>query len=221
MLAKEPAERPASASAALEQLEQSLRAAGIPVLAPPLRLARPQTEPAMATRPERDPDVAHSGNASGIRRTRVASLLAWGLLVLGVIAGVLLVARLGGRQQRQAPVVVTQVVEPAAPVAEKANVELTPTAAAHPAAVALVRLRLHVMPPNAQVRIGDRGPLPVSEPLQVTRSDSEIVLSLEARGYEPKTLRIVPDRDLELEATLRAAAPRPAKRVSRDLENPF
>jgi hypothetical protein len=59
--------------------------------------------------------------------------------------------------------------------------------------------------------------------LQLDYGAETLELTLEARGHASRSVRVVPDRDLEIDATLEKAAARPSKRgpLSRDLENPF
>lgn len=103
MLAKEPAQRPPTAGAAFEGLELAVREAGLHVPEAPLRLVRPEPPAvgeAAATSAGTSVRASSLGalarDASGIKRTHRASLLAWGLLAVGVIAGVALVLRISG-----------------------------------------------------------------------------------------------------------------------------
>jgi hypothetical protein len=60
-------------------------------------------------------------------------------------------------------------------------------------------------------------------PLSLAGSGVPVELTLEAPGHLAKTLRVVPDHDLELPVSLERAPARAGKRgtASGDLENPF
>jgi serine/threonine protein kinase len=106
MLAKDRTERPASATAALQQLEQAARAAGLTLA--PLSLPRSQRPPAEQAPTEEDLRGSGRGQSGSLgpherstsaKRDGRASLLPWGLLALGIAGGGILVLSLGtGRE---------------------------------------------------------------------------------------------------------------------------
>jgi len=251
MLAKLPAERPASAGAAFAQLESAAHEAAIDVPTGALRLPRPEP-----TTPAPSADVAQSGargssvapherSASGIVRSRRASALSWGLLAVGVIGGALLVGRLGGGDNDDADTSMAGAIAPtpAEPGAVPAAGSLAPAAttaaaaapaagaspgaaepvAPAPAAPAAVQLRVQGAPPGAQVKLGDRVLGDAPGPLAIEHGTQPIELTVEARGYAPRAFTLTPDRDATIDAVLDKLAPRRNKRgpLSRDLENPF
>jgi len=223
MLAKDPADRPSSVGAAFAELEEAARAAGINVEAGFPHLPRP-TLPAPA-----DPALSYVGVADGglplsevgSRKGLRQAFLAGGLLVL--LAGGGLYSLLGkgpsdgaalasaadaGGLMSSAPVLSVAPPEPSfAKVPEKQKAELT----------------LNGVPDGTRVLLGDEllGETPAKVPLRFGSDPLELTLS--ARGYENKTVRVVPNGAVELTVTLvkpAVRAPQP-KRVSKDLENPF
>jgi serine/threonine-protein kinase len=71
--------------------------------------------------------------------------------------------------------------------------EATPTSA--PSAVVM---RLIVTPSDADVLLDDHRVGSANEPIVLPRSDKTLALRVEKKGYEARTLWIVPDRDLEI-----------------------
>jgi serine/threonine-protein kinase len=239
MLAKDPIERPASAGAAFRQLELAAEAAGITLA--PLALPRPANRPAEEHASGADAPGnrgassslgPHERNASGMKETRHASVLPWGLLALGVAGGVVVVMTLGSGRDPSAPTVpsAASVALPSAqappldrPPPAEATHAASAAAAIEQATPARIRLVLKGAPPRTRVRVDGRLLGDASEPLTVSSSAVPAAITLEAPGYLPKTLHVVPDRDLELPATLERAPPRSGRRgtASGDLENPF
>jgi len=241
MLAKAPAQRPSSAGLALRQLEQAAADAGL-VVASPLRLTRPSPRSGEPTHGEHVGSGASSAagssarDASGIKRKHSASLLAWGLLALAVVGGGGLVLVLGGTSASG-----PSASGPAsAPAGEAAPAPTPPTPAlpSHPSSSAAtppraappvrpqpasVRLVLEGAPPDARVRVGEELLGAASQPLSLPRGSTEVQIAIEAPGYKPRTVAVIPDRDLELSATLQREPARSAKprKTSSDLENPF
>jgi eukaryotic-like serine/threonine-protein kinase len=243
MLAKLPAERPASAGTAFEQLERAAREAGIEVPAGALRLPRPApiaAAPSAAGEPSgaRGQSVAPlERRASGTVRSRRASALSWGLLLSGVIGGALLVGRLGGGAEDAArdatsPAAGSPPAAANAPGAVPATAQVAPAAEPQPASAEVtapaaaagpIQLRVSGVPAGARVKLGDRVLGDANEPMTLERGAQPIELTVEARGYAPRTFSLTPDRDATIEAPLEKLAPRRGKRgpLSRDLENPF
>ncbi|HMI92373.1 MAG TPA: protein kinase, partial [Polyangiales bacterium] len=218
MLAKLPAERPASAGAAYAQLESAAREAGIEVPAGALHLPRPApTSPAPGPEPAqsgaRSGSVApHERSASGIVRSRRASALSWGLLALGVIGGALLVGRLGGGgagdSSSTAATPTAPGAVPAAGSQPPARAATSPAAGANPPAEPVtttpvaVQLRVHGAPPGALVKLGDRVLGDAPGPLALEYGSQPIELTVEARGYAPRAFTLTPDRDATIDAQL-------------------
>jgi serine/threonine-protein kinase len=240
MLAKDRAQRPASAGAAFQQLEQAAHAAGLTVARLELpRPERPQGEPASdgdrqeSVRGQSSTLGPHERSAQSKREGRT-SILPWALLALGIVGGGVLVVTLGAGRDPS-----TSIGAPSAPplpsarvpagtaaasaVATPAAPSAAQTPSSEPAAPALVRLVLQGAPPGTRVRVDGRLVGAASEPLSLTGGAVPVEITLEAPGHLPKALRVVPDHDLSLPATMERAPARPVKHgtTSGDLENPF
>jgi serine/threonine-protein kinase len=225
MLSKLPADRPASAGQAFEQLERAARAAGIDVAPVALHLPRPSPRPPAPEAPAsgmRPSSVAaHERSAERAGHAR-APLIGWGLLLAGVLVSAVVIGRLGGGKEPEPATAIAPTAEPAAepktavPAAERG----TGTA---PAAHDAVKLLLHGAPAGAMVKLGERELGPAAEPIALDYGTTPIELTIEARGFAPRVLQVTPDHDLGLDATLTRAARSGKNRgpVSRDLENPF
>jgi serine/threonine-protein kinase len=237
MLAKDPAQRPASAGAAFQQLEQAARAAGLTLAR--LELPRPQRQPveALSTESSRGQSGSlgpHERSAASKRDGR-ASVWPWGLLALGLAGGVGVVLTLGrGRDASTSSgsLAASSSVSSASAASGSAASSAVdaPASAGAPQSAspegtvpATVRLVLRGAPPAARVRVDGRLLGTASEPLSLSGSGVPVELTLEAPGHLAKTLRVVPDHDLELPVSLERAPARAGKRgtASGDLENPF
>ena len=184
---------------------------------PSARAMRQALKPFMdaAESPPRDPaeataaDAALSSMAIALRSRR--PLLMAIALALGLMAGLALAVTRSylsaepDESARATPPVV--IVAPAAPSA--------------PSAPDRVRVVFPGAPPGAQVA-GAEGPLGAAEAgIELLRGDAPVPLRLEAPGYRPRTIEVVPSADRSVEVKM-GKRPRPKKRKSRnDLENPF
>ena len=83
-----------------------------------------------------------------------------------------------------------------------------------------VQLTVSGAPEGALVKLGDRVLGEAPGPIALERGAAPLELTVSARGHEPRTFSLTPDRDATLEAPLQKLAAR-RKKVSRDLENPF
>jgi serine/threonine-protein kinase len=238
MLAKKPESRPASAGQAFAQLEEAALSAG---LAPAsLRLPRPQPRPAdtAAAGEERTRRASSVGlssslgpqarDASTSPRARYVSFLIGGLLAVGT-SGAIWMLWMGGAGRGASAGADSSALPPApvprAPASQQPATLDVPgaLASAPPESPPRVRLTVRGAPEGAVVKLGDRLIGPAAEPSWLDRGPGSVVLTLEARGYLPRALTVVPHRDHELDAPMERVPPRPPRRgsASRDLENPF
>jgi hypothetical protein len=247
MLSKKPELRPASAGQAFAQLEEAALLAGLAPVS--LRLPRPQPRPGEGApdappraphephqidgegRPRRASSVGLSSSlgpqardASSIPAARYVSLAIGGLLAVGVVFGIWMMMT-GGAGQAASPGAASGALAlgpvPSAAASAPPAVQGTPSA---PLESLSPRVRVTIRAPEgAVVKLGDQLIGPAAEPAWLVRGPETVVLTLEARGYLQRTLKVVPDRDLELDAPMDRAPPRPARRgaVPSDLENPF
>jgi eukaryotic-like serine/threonine-protein kinase len=226
MLAKEPADRPHSVGAAFAELEEAARSAGINVEAGFPHLPRP-TLPAPA-----DESLSYTvaensvstASAQGQSRTRLRqALIAGGLLVL--LAGGGLYSLLGNDRVNDSALASANDAVPSAPVPSVAPVVPNPTVArsADEPKQQAAELTLSGVPDGTRVLLGDEllGETPGKIPLRFGSEPLELTLS--SRGYENKTVRVVPNGAVALNVTLVKSVVRsqPPHRVSKDLENPF
>lgn len=227
MLAKEAADRPASVGAAFAELEEAARSAGINVEAGFPHLPRP-TLPAPP-----DESLSYAGvaeNSVGARseadgsQTRLRqAIIAGALLVL--LAGGGLYSLLGKERGENSALASAGDAVPSAPAPSVANAPLPPPAARSVEAPTplVAELTLLGVPDGTRVSLGDEplGETPAKIPLRFGSEALELTLS--ARGYESKTVRVVPNGSVSLNVTLVKSVVRapPPHRVSKDLENPF
>ena len=115
-------------------------------------------------------------------------------------------------------------VAPSAPAPSVGAVPSPPSAARSvEAAKPVAELTLQGVPDGTRVSLGDEllGETPAKIPLRFGSQPVELTLS--ARGYENKTVHVVPNGAVSLNVTLVKSVVRapPPHRVSKDLENPF
>jgi eukaryotic-like serine/threonine-protein kinase len=235
MLAKEPSARPDSVGEALAELREAAERAGhripdsLPRLTKPVRSSLPAND---TTPRELNPGSANTrpaltpadGGRDGMVRTNGATSrrgvvgwpfwLAVGVLGVGVTFLGTSSLRSNGwpspessappRASPATPSVVAIVSAPAQPVAAPATVEVT----------------LRGAPSGA--RITHRGEWlgAAPGPIELTRNEQPVELTISAPGYESGRVTIVPDRPLRVEVSLKRRAARPGK-IPRDLESPF
>jgi serine/threonine protein kinase len=226
MLAKEPADRPHSVGAAFAELEEAARSAGINVEAGFPHLPRP-TLPAPA-----DESLSYTvaensvstASEQGQSRTRLRqAFIASGLLVL--LAGGGLYSLLGNDRVNDSALASANDAVPSAPVPSVAPVVPNPTVArsADEPKPQAAELTLSGVPDGTRVLLGDEllGETPGKIPLRFGAEPLELTLS--SRGYENKTVRVVPNGAVALNVTLVKSVVRSQQphRVSKDLENPF
>lgn len=225
MLAKDPAARPSSVRAALQELEQAARDAGLEVpeglphlprtnIPPPAKLDRVSSQ----DETELDSPVAPGAGVSTSRRA-----LFWvgglALIAAGAASVYPLVAqRPIDRKGRP------ELPEPRASFAAAApHPSLEAPAIPDGAAPRAVALTLRGAPVGAIVMLGTEHLGEAPGPVSIPYGSAPVALTITARGYQSKTVEVVPNGPVALEVTLskvtRAGRKSPA--VSADLEDPF
>jgi serine/threonine-protein kinase len=244
MLEKEPDQRPSSAGEAIDALIAAAREAGIavgsaasarasgrsvtPLSAPErARLARAETvvSPGEAGRTF---IPAESDVAGGPRRR---TLLVAAVAAVGLLAGaavVVLVAQSRGPASASAPAPASApALAPAsasalgpAPTLGPASASAPPPPVALPANVA-VTVESNVA--GASVWLGAKRLGDAAGVLALPRGDRAVTLTVKADGYAPSSVDVVPTGDVVVAVKLvkLAASSGSARRVSKDLENPF
>ena len=237
MLAKEPGDRPASAGEAIEALVAAAEQAGIAigarasVASPKLPIAsvRPSAAatvpfPRRAASDSERPGRTFMGAERDVphRPGRRTLLLVAGVAAIGVTAGAAGV------------VMATRSSAPARPdlaVTSHPSTSVPAGSQATSLPSAVVRLDILVTVesnvPGASVWLGANRLGDTSSPVHLPRGADKLTLTIKADGYAPSTVDVVPSEDvvvavkLAKPATVGVPAASTARRVSKDLENPF
>jgi serine/threonine-protein kinase len=234
LMRKDPAARPATLGEALRSLEHvatgELAAAGEPSRS--MRLATAETPSSLPELPaftsgNRTPSssgvTARSATGPGdsprpaaaaalrtgapTRWTAPHRLLAVGALGAAVVGGAVLVTRPAGQPQSPAPAPVEPApLATAARNAGSASAEARPGVAVARVEPADVFLTIAGTPPNTEVRRS--GVLVGIAPgrVELPRSATEVILVLNADGFVPETLSVIPSEDLTRTVALRPRA---------------
>jgi serine/threonine-protein kinase len=234
MLAKDPQDRPASASAALRELELSAQGAGVTLGGGLPWLPRPtNTTPAGSTL-ESDATVEQSGlrDASAVvaeRNAKRRRLLVGAGVFLVLAVGLAFALRPDSDPQSAAPpeppVVVPAAKTPVVSQPSAAGVAARTDAPPQPEATEkdpTVPLMLRGVPDGAEVWLGDDKLGEAPGPIALPRGDELLRLSVRGRGFGPRMLSVTPN--VPLDVTLPARSKTGASKrdtLSRDLENPF
>jgi len=233
MLAKLPAERPASAGAALAGLEKAARLLGMTLASGPPWLPRPavtelEASPLIGSASTEDAGegpVSALRSVSGAIQRAAASRRRLTAVVIAVLAVSLGAVALTLVQQGESP---AQQAPPAAAAKAPAPANPPPAApptkpAATPVLPAQVALTLQGPPGGAVVRQGDRILGDAASPVLLPYGLEPIELTLAAKGYQTRSFTVTPSAPLELRLTLEPSKRRQGKRgaLPGDLENPF
>jgi serine/threonine-protein kinase len=237
MLAKLPAARPASAGAALLELEKAARLLGMTLASGPPWLPRPavtefEAAPAIGSAStELASDTPVSAlravsrgieRATGSRRRLTAVVIA--VLAVSLAAVVLTMVRQRPTTPPEA-LPPSGVAEAPAPVSPPPRALPPPAPAPElpPAPPEQVALTLQGPPGGAVVRLGDRILGDAASPILLPYGTEPLELTVAAKGYETRKVTVTPNASLELHLTLEPIKRRPGKRsaLPRDLENPF
>jgi hypothetical protein len=249
MLAKEPAGRPSSAGAALDDLERAAREAGLTPREGLPWLPRPTSETPAEPGMGSAVTVAESGMREGQREAEPAPRRA--RLVVGVGALAVLAALASTYWFTSRPVSVesktaapahalpaeppspsrtadkaagaetSQPATPAQPVAAPAPAPAAPVPPSQPERQ--VALIVRGAPDGAAVLLGDRKLGVTPGPILLPYGEQPVVLKVVVPGSAPKTLSVTPSAPLDValpsEKSSRARSKRGA--LPHDLENPF
>jgi eukaryotic-like serine/threonine-protein kinase len=235
MLAKVPAERPASAGVALVELEKAARLLGMTLASGPPWLPRPAVTEfeavpvsgSASTEATGETPVSELRAASGaIARAAVArrrlTMAVIAVLAVSLGAVMLTMLRRGGTPPADAPPPAGTAVAPG-PANPPPPEAPPPEPAPRPAAPEQVALTLHGPPSGAIVRHGDRIMGDAASPILLPYGVEPLELSVAAKGYETRSVTVTPNAALELRLTLEPSKRRPGRRgaLPRDLESPF
>jgi serine/threonine-protein kinase len=227
MMAKEPAHRPASIGAALDELAT---AANMPVM-PRVQSSRSAlaetlpTDPPPPVRIVTGDDAAPSAQTFLGAEADVVPPRRSRLWILGVVAAVVALGGFGG---------VAMIIKAKAPAAaasgivQNTSISAPPPAAssAPPPAVtaekpSVVEVRVEGAPAGAKV-LADGKELGAAPGPFKMKPGVAVKLTITAKGYKPRDVEVVPERDLSVPVTLdkQAAAPVGPKNptINRDLE---
>ncbi len=232
MLAKEPAERPATVLAAIDKLTEAAAQAGLAEARSLPSLAIPSGPGAMtpASLPsrsalefasgdtvvaaERSQTFAGTERMSGATRKGIGvPLAALGVLVLaGAGVAVYLLGRGNDGVAAAPPAASSHAATSAAPTvtaspepSAAATTAVTPaTSSASPSTVTL---RLSVQPKDAEVFLGAKKLGSASSPIELPFGRSKITLTLSHPGYEQLKLDVTPDKDVAEAAVLERLRP--------------
>jgi hypothetical protein len=160
---------------------------------------------------------AADGAPTRLRQT----FLAGGLLVLLAAGG--LYSLLGKERGENSALASAGDVAPSAPAPSVGAVPSPASAARSVQEPLVAELTVQGVPDGTRVSLGDEllGETPAKIPLRFGSQPVELTLS--ARGYDNKTVHVVPNGAVSLNVTLVKSVVRapPPHRVSKDLENPF
>ncbi len=215
LMHKEPAQRPPDLVTAVRALEQ---AAGLSSTSQHAAATTPtglvQIPASITGRP-----TAATATAAATARTmppppaqrRWWPFVALGLAVVaGGIAFVLVSSRGAAKDEprRDAgavtdPVATTKPSIDAAVVAQPPDAAETPNVPVADAAAATVTVEITGTPPGTEVKVGERHVGTAPGPIVLTRGEYEVVLTLSAPRYQPRELRVMPDRDTREKVTLK------------------
>jgi eukaryotic-like serine/threonine-protein kinase len=239
MLAKDPAKRPATLGAALEELARAARGAGHEVQVPANRSGKMRSGDAVLSSeptlpkgmtPSQFAEIASADTLArattasigtpalpgGRRSPRVALYLGGGAVIVALAVWV------ATRPRHEPPPAASVVAAPQPPVSE-APPAPTPTKVAAPAPPPVPReieLTVESVPKNVDVYLGEEKLGAAPGPLHLERGTRSVELVLKASGYVSRTIRFTPSANGVVSATLQkvARAPRPGSTKKSELE---
>jgi hypothetical protein len=221
MLAKEPADRPASALEALDALQEAAARAGLAIGADVRALPRPTPVAAEPSAFEAEATVEQSGMREGHASQPGARWRRWMWVALLPLVGV---SWFFGDSNHE-PEAAQSIVQPA-----QLQPSAAPAQAPQPAAEAPppqpppapepVRIRIRGAARGAEVFLGDRKLGAAEDEVLVPYGDTPVQLTVTAPGRPSRTVQVTPNAAAEIDVPPeKRAAKRPV--FSRDLENPF
>ena len=222
MLEKDRTLRPPTVGEAFAELEAAARKAGLSIVEGLPHLPRPSAPPKAEA--ESATSFPAFANASTVREpgsSRPSMLwLAGGLLVVVALAA--LYPLLGRESKAPESAVLIPALEASGTASVAATDVITPPAVPTLAGAApekTVEITLRGVPDGATVLAFDK---PIGEtpgPVRVPEGQKEIELTVVARGFRPKSVKLVPSASREVTLTLTKLAPQ--QKLSKDLEDPF
>jgi len=242
MLEKNPADRPATAGAAIAALKRAAEQAGFVVPAEPPRLPRParasrlddavglhstgRSEPFTGADQlgserglEREVGL-RTGDTQAARRSAVLPVLAL-LVVLG--AGAAYVVTRANRDKEGQVGAVPSADAPAAPISA-ASVEEAPIAPVSPQPKPFVDVVVQGAPRGARVLFDGKPIGDAPGPVQLPTGDATVQLTVTAPGYETGRVAVIPNQSTSATVMMKKRASSPASSregIPSDLENPF
>jgi len=225
MLAKDPAERPASLTAAIDAVVEAARGAGIEVPSVAMRssekLPRVDTSPNLTPAEQAvfsqattmmQPDVvpATTGSSSGTqpkatlkstpdavpsRRSKVL------VVALGAglfVAGIAVATMYLSRGGPDAVAAHPPPPPPSPPLPAKPPPEPTVV----PEAPLEIELHVQSTPENVEVHLGERKLGVAPGPIKIPRGDAPIELTFSAKGHQPKSVSVEPNHNILIPITL-------------------
>jgi serine/threonine protein kinase len=211
MLEKTPQKRPESAGAAIEELAEAARRAGIAIPASGVRMPMPslRTQPAQGAITT-DPSSSNAGtlNASSAetlqsveprRKVFVAAAAIAGLLTLGAL-GLMITMKKDRKPNKgtTAAASVTESVGLAVPVASSSSPIVVP------APPTRVKLKVSATPPNVEVFQGERKlGLATDADLELERGSAPVSLTFKLKGFKEKSLEVDPKKDVDVSVELK------------------
>ncbi|MRG96586.1 serine/threonine-protein kinase [Polyangium spumosum] len=239
MLAKDPAERPPSVTAAIDAVVEAARAAGIEVPSVATRSSeklprvesRPNLTPAeqaifsQATtmmQPEVAPATTGSPSVDGAKETlrstpdatpsRRSKVLVVALGVGLFVAGIVVAMLYMSRGGPDAVAANPPLPPPPPPPTLPALPPPEPTVV--PEAPVEIELRVQATPENVEVHLGERKLGVAPGPFKIPRGDTPVELTFSAKNHQSKSVSVEPNHNILIPITLdkekAAAPPRPA-----------
>jgi serine/threonine protein kinase len=209
MLEKSPQKRPPSAGAAVEELAEAARRAGIAIPESGVRMPLPslRTQPAQGAITT-DPSSANAGtlNASSAETLHSAEPRRKWFVVAAAVAGVLALGAVGVMtmkkdrkpNKQRAVASVTEIVGTSAPVAASSSPSVVP------AAPTKVKLKVSATPPNVEVFLGDQKlGLASDADLELDRAEAPVSLTFKLKGFKEKSLEVDPKKDVDVSVELK------------------
>lgn len=213
MLEKTPQKRPPSAGAAVEELAEAARRAGIAIPESGVRMPMPslRTQPAQGAITT-DPSSVNAGtlNASSAetlasaeprRKVFVAAAAIAGVLAIGALV-VTITMKGSNRKANKESRAVAAVTESAG--GAKVPVPATSGPVVEPAPPAKVKLKVSATPPNAEVYLGEQKlGLASDTDLELERSNGPVSLTFKLKGFREKSVEVDAKKDVDVSVELK------------------
>ncbi|MDI1450757.1 serine/threonine-protein kinase [Polyangium sp. 6x1] len=230
MLAKDPAERPASVTAAIDAVVDAARAAGIEVPSVATRsseklprvdtpagltpaqqavfgqattMMQPDAAPATTSSPSGEQPKATLRSTPDAMPSRRSSVLFVALGAALFVAGIVVATLYASRG---GPDAVAAHPPPPPPTPTLPALAPEKTAAPEPTVVPdetlEIELRVQATPENVEVHLGERKLGVAPGPLKIPRGDAPVELTFSAKGHQSKTVSVEPNHSILIPITL-------------------